>query len=307
MDEAKSTTSSNRGIVTTGLRVSFGRYRVLDGFSFEVPAGSVTLLAGLNGAGKTTWIRTALGLIAPNDGQVLFSGAAVGAVRQRVGVVMDEPPVYPGMSGRENLRILSGDPPRAKIDEQSLFEVLGLSEQFLGLKGGEYSLGQRRRLAIVAAVIRKPSYLFLDEPTIGLDPMAWSAVRDTIRKLADDGCSVVLTGQDFSELTSVVDRVCVLSRGHAVFSGTGRELRQRRKPRVWVMTDDVLSPYVRGWEQIGTDEGPRFECVCSDEREARELLRNVRMWDVELRAAGVREDTLEEAFLSVLAADSGER
>jgi ABC-2 type transport system ATP-binding protein len=195
----------SRGIQTIELTKRFRATTVLSELSFDVEPGRITLLAGRNGAGKTTWIRTALGLTRPEAGRVLFDGRPVEAARDSIGVVGDEPPVYPRLTGAENLRQLSGlRRPDARL-RATIQDMLGLDAGFLGMRASAYSLGQRRRLAIAAALIRRPAYLFLDEPTIGLDPIAWNQTRACLERMRAEGTAVVLTGQDFAEIERLFD------------------------------------------------------------------------------------------------------
>lgn len=275
---------------------------MLHSLSFDVPARQVTLLAGRNGAGKTTWVRVALGLARATSGDVRFDGRPIEDVRDRVGVVLDEPPVFAGLSGLQNLRQLSG---RVSFGEPVFEEIrttLGLDDHFLRMRGAAYSLGQRRRLSMAAALLRNPRYLFLDEPTIGLDPVAWRSVRAEIERVRDGGGAVVLTGQGFAEIADMVDRVVVLDQGQPRFEGSAAELRALRPPRVRVETADaarLLGEYP-GIARSKDGDGDVVEIGCGSLAEAESVAQAIRSSDLPIRALSVERDSLEEAFVALV-------
>lgn len=289
------------GIATLELQKRFGDNTVLHSFSFVAPPGEVTLVAGRNGAGKTTWVRLALGMARPSAGCILYDDQPVGLVRRKVAAVLDEPPVYPRLSGMENLRQLSG---LSRPDSSAMADVinmLNLEPSFLKMRASEYSLGQRRRLSVAAALLRQPSYLFLDEPTIGLDPVAWAMVKEAIGRLKADGCTVVLTGQDFTEVESIVEQIVVLKHGEAAFCGTSREFLTRRPPRVRISTTDYeqLSRMFPTGAVTGSEVEPIFEVPCQDQAEAQAVMDTMLGLGIQLRGIAIVNDNLEQAFLSI--------
>ncbi len=288
------------GIVSEDVSKQYRKVRVLRSVSFSVSAGEVLLLAGKNGAGKTTWIRVALGLASASGGRVAFSGRDVRGARDAVAFVPDEPAVYPGLSGHANLRILSGIRKPSPRRVSCLREALALDESFLRMRARGYSLGQRRRLAIAAALLREPAYLFLDEPTVGLDPSAWDRVRTALLALAGDGTTVILTGQDFGEMQSLAGRIAVLHAGSIAFEGAVQELLRRRRPRVRVassMVHEIAARLGRECTSLGPD---RIDINCLDDREAQVTLEAARSLRIPLQSLSIEHDTLEEAFLALL-------
>ncbi len=291
--------AAGEGVCSERVSKRFGHKEVLSSVSFRAPAGRVTLLAGRNGVGKTTWIRIATGLARGDDGSVSFDGMPLCGVRDDLAVVSDEPPVYGQFSGRTNLHLLSG---RRKLSSSRLAEVcemLTLDEALLRQPARGYSLGQRRRLAAAAALLREPQFLFLDEPTIGLDPIAWSAVRGALRESAERGATVLLTGQDFGEFESLADNVVVLADGQVSFEGRTQELLKKRPPRVRMVL--AHPEEVRGYIDrpcVRIDQST-LEFLCEDEGDARALLASVRELPLDFTSIGVVQDSLQEAFLEL--------
>lgn len=292
-------TVAEGGIRSDHIVKRFGGRAALKGVSFWAPPGEVTLLAGRNGAGKTTWMRIAAGLTRADQGSVSFAGDPVDMARDSLAVVSDEPPVYGRFNGRANLRLLSGRrrPPASRLREVQ--NMLGLDDSLLGQRAKSYSLGQRRRLAIGCALLREPRFLFLDEPTIGFDPVAWAAVREALRESASGGATVLLTGQDFDELETACNKIVVLADGVIVFEGQKAALKRRRPPRVRVVTaqGDELQRRVT---RPSIDAGPSTaEFPCRDMEDARRTLHDIRETGTEFAELSIVEDTLEQAFLAI--------
>lgn len=291
--------SATGGINSDRVVKRFGRRTALKSVSFWAPPGMITLLAGRNGAGKTTWVRVAVGLARPSGGGVRFAGQRVGGARESLAFVPDEPPVYGRLSGYANLRCLSNRrrPSAARMAE--VREMLALDDSLMRQRTKGYSLGQRRRLAIGCALLREPRYLFLDEPTIGLDPVAWAAVREALRGCAARGTTVLLTGQDFGELETIFDRIAILADGVIAFEGDGTSLLHRRPPRVRVA---MARPHGLGlridrpWTRV---DSSTLEFSCRDEYDARQTLNRIRELGGEFTELGIKYDTLEEAFLAL--------
>jgi len=178
----------------------------LNNVSFTVEKEAAVYLVGLNGAGKTTLVRIALGLEKQDRGNVLYNGQECERVRDQIGVVLDTPPLYSNLTGYENVYLLSGK--KNKEISADVYNILKIDKRFLRLKGKAYSYGQRHRLSLAIALLRNPTYLILDEPFMGLDYEAVQLFQDSIVYAKKRGCSVLLTGQDYTE-TCMVSDVCV--------------------------------------------------------------------------------------------------
>jgi ABC-2 type transport system ATP-binding protein len=215
-------------LATRGLRKSYGSRRALDGLDLSVPAGVVYGFLGPNGAGKTTTMRVLTGLIHADGGTVEILGRPFRrGDRHRlfeVGALVESPTFYPYLSGRANLRELAASGahvPSKRIDE--LLELVGLSDRAKD-KVQDYSMGMKQRLGIGAALLSDPKLLLLDEPANGLDPAGIVAMRDTLKALAAQGKTVVVSSHLLGEIQVMADTVGIIASGKLVREGPLREL-----------------------------------------------------------------------------------
>jgi ABC-2 type transport system ATP-binding protein len=204
------------------------------GVSFEIAKGELFGLLGPNGAGKTTTIKMLITLLIPTSGtaRVLDLDVVENAreVRKRIGYVFGgERGVYERLSGYDNLRYfaeLYGVPPREqKRRIEELLELVGLEGREHERAEG-YSRGMKQRLHVARGLLHDPEVLFLDEPTIGLDPVGAREVRATIASLTDAGKTVLLTTHYMFEADALCDRIAVISQGSIVAQGTPAELKR---------------------------------------------------------------------------------
>ena len=284
-------------LVTENLSKRFGGRWALKGLSFAVEPGSVTLLAGRNGAGKTTWMRLATGLAHPTSGAVRLGGKPAGLVRPRLAAVFDDAPVYPLLTGEENLYLLSGGRSPRTAEARAVIAGLDLEPLLPGRSDG-FSFGQRKRLAVAAALLRRPTWLLLDGPSVGLDSGAWGLVSRALRKLAAEGATIVVTGQDLKHLEELADGIVVIRDGAATFAGSLEQLRQSHPPRVTVRTrhpDRVrtLFPQAR---VVASQPTPCVEIPCATMAEGEAVLAQIRSLDIPLHSLELRAATLEETF-----------
>jgi len=215
-------------LATRGLRKSYGSRRALDGLDLSVPAGVVYGFLGPNGAGKTTTMRVLTGLIHADGGTVEILGRPFKrGDRHRlfeVGALVESPTFYPYLSARANLRELaaSGAPvPSKRIEE--LLDLVGLCDR-ANDKVQDYSMGMKQRLGIAAALLNDPKLLLLDEPANGLDPAGIVAMRDTLRALASQGKTVLISSHLLAEIQVMADTVGIIASGKLVREGPLKEL-----------------------------------------------------------------------------------
>jgi ABC-2 type transport system ATP-binding protein len=214
-----------------GLVKRYDEVLAVDRIDLSVRAGDVYGFLGPNGAGKTTTLRMALGLITPTEGTVELFGRdpmREGA-RALTGVAgfVEAPRFYPYLSGAKNLELLAaldGDNAAARIPE--VLGVVELSERARHRVGG-YSHGMRQRLGIAAALLRRPRLLILDEPATGLDPAGMRDMRRLIRRLADEGITVLLSSHQLPEVQELCDRVAIVDSGRVVYEGALADLRRQ--------------------------------------------------------------------------------
>ena len=217
-----------------GLGKAFGTVQALQDLDLAVPPGSVLGLLGPNGAGKTTTVRILTTLLRPDTGQAQVAGHDVvrepAAVRQAIGLAGQSGAVDEYLTGRENL-VMAGRLHHLHRSEAhhrvaELFERFELSEA-ADRTVRTWSGGMRRRLDLAVSLVGHPQVLFLDEPSSGLDPRGRHQLWQMIRKLADDGTTVLLTTQYLEEADQLADHVVVIDRGRSLAIGSPQQLKSQ--------------------------------------------------------------------------------
>ncbi len=222
-------------IEISGLRKTYRSMRrgvrlALDGFDMAVEAGEVHGFLGPNGSGKTTTLRTLLGLVRPDAGQLVLFGrevpTALPQMIDRVGAIVESPQFFANFSGRRTLRLLAttGGLPDARVDE--VLEQVGLRDR-ADDRVKAYSLGMKQRLAVASALLKAPELLILDEPANGLDPAGIREMRDLMRGLADSGVTVLVSSHILAEIELICDAVTIISRGRRVVAGPVADVLSR--------------------------------------------------------------------------------
>ncbi|MBT4484415.1 MAG: ABC transporter ATP-binding protein [Candidatus Latescibacteria bacterium] len=222
-------------IQTNSLTCDFNSIRAVDSLTLEIPRGIVFGFLGPNGAGKTTTIRLLLGLLKPSKGHAEVLGFDTSAnadkVRERTGALLEHPGLYERLSAGDNLEYygrvyrLPSAGRKARIRE--LLTHFGLWERRRD-RVGSWSRGMKQKLAIARSLLHRPSLLFLDEPTAGLDPVAAAALRDNLSNLvSDEGLTVFLTTHNLHEAEKLCDLLGVINQGRLITVGHPDELRSR--------------------------------------------------------------------------------
>lgn len=210
----------------------FGDRVAVDDLSFTLEPGQIFALLGPNGAGKTTTLRMLAGLIAPSSGDVRVAGETLTRrnaprLRQRIGLLTEAPGLWDRLSVRKNLEVYArlydiARPGRAVDEALDLFDIRDRADD----PAAQLSKGLRQRVALARTLLHHPEAVLLDEPTSGLDPESARAVRDMVRRLRDEGRTIVLSTHNLDEVDRVADRVAVM-RGRLVALDTPTALRAR--------------------------------------------------------------------------------
>jgi ABC-2 type transport system ATP-binding protein len=216
------------------LSKKYGDFAAVKGISFEIPEGEIFSLLGPNGAGKTTTISMLSTLFAPTGGEATIGGHSIVkepmAVRNLIGVVPQELAVYDELTGRENLVFwgqmygLAGRMLRHRVDE--VLEQIGLSDK-AKQRVKTYSGGMKRRVNIGVGLLHKPRLLFMDEPTVGIDPQSRRAILDSVKDLNRQGMTVLYTTHYMEEAQELSNRVGIIDHGELIALGTQDELTRQ--------------------------------------------------------------------------------
>ncbi|MET9558103.1 ATP-binding cassette domain-containing protein [Streptomyces sp. NPDC006645] len=223
----------DKGFEVEGLVKRFGRTTAVDGVSLSAPQGQVLGVLGPNGAGKTTVVRVLATLLRPDAGQVRVAGIDVrrepAEVRRRIALSGQHTSVDNELSGRSNLvmigRLLDLGRLEARRRADELLARFGLGDA-ADRRAATYSGGMRRRLDLAASLVGRPEVIFLDEPSVGLDPGKRDELWQMIRGLAQDGVTVLLTTQYLEEADALADEITVIDHGWVIASGTPADLKR---------------------------------------------------------------------------------
>jgi ABC-2 type transport system ATP-binding protein len=306
--------SRSLAVEARGLEKAYGRTKALDGLDLEVETGAILGMLGPNGAGKTTTVRVLSTLLRPDRGVARVAGHDVVAdaaqVRRLIGLTGQYAALDESLTGRANL-IMIGQlcrlPRRAArrraaelLDE---FDLADAADR--GVK--TYSGGMRRRLDLAASLVARPSILFLDEPTTGLDLPSRMVTWDAVRGLAATGTTVLLTTQHLDEADVLADRIAVVDRGRVIAEGTSAQLKakvggERVQVTVAPQSDlaaarDVLGRHADGPAQVDTPARTVEAPVTNGARRMPEIVRDLDAAGVLLDDLGIRRPSLDDVFL----------
>jgi ABC-2 type transport system ATP-binding protein len=226
--------SSPVALEAHGLSKTYGTLRAVDALDLEVPTGIVLGFLGPNGAGKTTAIRVLTTILPPSAGTFAVAGVAQSRpaeIRQRIGVLPESAGYPERQTGAEfiryHARLFGHSRAGARAVAHSLLEEVGLAERAHSLIG-RYSRGMRQRLGLARALVNDPEVVFLDEPTLGLDPAGQRQVLELVRRIAAErGATVLLSTHLLDEVEDVCTRVVILNRGRVVAEGTVADVARR--------------------------------------------------------------------------------
>ena len=232
------------GLVAEGLVRFYGKWRVVSGVSLYVRRGEVVGLLGPNGAGKSTTFHMIVGLLRPNEGHIRLDGRDITAepvyrrARLGLGYLSQEPSIFRRLTVRENvLAVLETMPLSTKQREERLAELLAdLNLTHLaGRHAHKLSGGERRRVEITRALARQPSFMLLDEPFVGIDPIAVEEIQEIIARLRARGLGVLITDHNVRVTLNTTDRSYIMFDGRIQLSGTPQELADSAMARQYYL------------------------------------------------------------------------
>ncbi|AVV44108.1 daunorubicin/doxorubicin resistance ABC transporter ATP-binding protein DrrA [Streptomyces sp. P3] len=310
-------------IHATGLVKAFGETRAVDGVDLDVPEGSVLGLLGPNGAGKTTTVRLLATLLRPDAGTADVAGHDVvrhpDRVRLSIGLSGQFAGVDDRLTGRENLRMigelygLRSRAARRRADELlDQFDLTGAADRM----SSTYSGGMQRRLDLACALVVRPSVMFLDEPSTGLDPTSRLMLWDAIEDLVSQGTTLLLTTQYLEEADRLARDIAVVDHGRIIARGTPRELKaQAGGQRVEAVVaraaqlDSAAALLARYGTRAPDVDGPRGMISVPVDGGVRLVTRVIAALDdagIEVTDIGLRRPTLDEVFLALTETTSRE-
>ncbi len=292
----------------------YGDFTAVKGVSFDIQQGEIFSLLGPNGAGKTTTISMLSTLYDPTGGDATIAGHSIRkdpmAVRRVIGVVPQDLALYEDLTARENLEFwgqmynLGGKALASRIDE--VLEQIGLTERAKD-RVRAFSGGMKRRVNIGVGLLHKPQLLFMDEPTVGIDPQSRRAILDTVKDLNARGMTVLYTTHYMEEAAELSDRVGIIDHGELIALGTQKELTQQVGQTETLLlhigeNDDpaALAQFLTGLEGVLQAQATDHE-VSIITPEAEDVLAAVvgaaNERGIKIRSIDIREPNLEAVFL----------
>ena len=292
----------------------YGDFTAVNGISFDIKEGEIFSLLGPNGAGKTTTISMLSTLYTPTSGDATIGGYSITknpmAVKQLIGVVPQELALYEDLTAHENLIFwgqmygLSGKSLNSRVNE--VLQQIGLTDKAKN-RVKTYSGGMKRRVNIGVGLLHKPRLLFMDEPTVGIDPQSRRAILDTVKDLNKQGMTVLYTTHYMEEAEELSDRVGIIDHGELIAIGTQKELTQQiGQTETLVLhlgeTDDAqsLAKSLHGLKDILESRASDHE-VSVTAHEAEDVLAaavtKANERGIRIRSIDIHEPNLEAVFL----------
>jgi len=228
------------GLIAQGLRKRFKNRLVVDRVSLDIQRGEVVGLLGPNGAGKTTSFYMIVGLLRPSQGGILMDGADITwmpmyrRARMGLGYLSQEPSIFRRLTVRENVMAVLETMKLSKAERKErlgeLLEELNLTH-LADRAATKLSGGERRRVEITRSLARRPNYMLLDEPFVGIDPIAVAEIQDIVARLRDRGLGVLITDHNVRETLRITDRAYIMHEGRILMQGTAEELARDSRAR----------------------------------------------------------------------------
>ncbi len=299
-------------IQVNNLHKSFGEIKAVRGVSFDVEPGEIFGLLGPNGAGKTTTISMLATLLRPDEGDASIMGHSLQhdpmAVKSVLGVVPQEIALYEDLSARENLTFwgkmygLRGGELRRRVNE--VLELIGLSDRANG-RVSTFSGGMKRRVNIGVALLHKPQVIYMDEPTVGIDPQSRRNILDSVVTLKNQGMTVLYTTHYMEEAQELCNHIAIMDHGQIMAHGTHEELVQLvgEQTRIDLTLNAEASRVLETWRgiegvsRVSTENGLVTVLVKDSNLVLPHLFEAATHLSTRITSVDIREPNLEAVFL----------
>ena len=299
-------------IKVSNLKKTFDTVDALKGISFNIPQGECYGLLGPNGAGKTTTISIMSTLIEPDDGEVNIAGYDLKKnpldCKKNIGVVTQEIALYNEFSAYDNLLFWGG---MYKIPGQELAERLDETLDLLGLtdrkndKVKTYSGGMKRRINIASALLHRPKVLFMDEPTVGIDPQSRNLIFEVVEKLHKEGMTIIYTTHYMEEAERLCDRIGIMDNGEIIAQGTLNDLKTLGSMKESVvisytnLTDKLYNTIEKEWKDLQRIEDTIHFYSMNIQGDLSKIILMCNEFELNIRYIDIQKINLETIFLSL--------
>jgi ABC-2 type transport system ATP-binding protein len=302
----------DNAIEVQNLRKYFGEIHAVDDVSFNVEAGEIFSLLGPNGAGKTTIISMLSCLLHPEAGDALVMGHSIRrdsmAVKSVLGVVPQEVALYDDLTAQENLAFwgkmygLRGAALKQRVEE--VLEIIGLSDRQKG-RLGKFSGGMKRRVNIAVALLHKPQIIYMDEPTVGIDPQSRRSIMDNVVALKNQGMTVLYTTHYMEEAQELSKHVAIMDHGKLIAIGTQEELVHivGEMDRIVLMVNTAAERVIEAWKatpgvkHVSFEDGKMTVMVEDSNRVLPRLFDAATASGARITSVDIQEPNLETVFL----------
>ncbi|WP_188457780.1 ABC transporter ATP-binding protein [Psychroflexus planctonicus] len=282
----------------------FGKNKAVDQLSFEIQKGHVYGILGPNGSGKSTTLGMVLNVVNPTSGTFSWFNGNIDThdALKKIGAIIEHPNFYPSMSALENLELVAKIKCLNEPNYQEKLDLVGLWERrFDAFR--TYSLGMKQRLAIASALLNDPEILILDEPTNGLDPQGIHQIRDIIKKIAEQGTTILLASHLLDEVEKICSHVIILRQGKMIYDGSVEsmnashgffEVAAENKPQLLQLLESEPA-----FESVSELPNQLYKVILKQPMESDTLNKMAFEKGIVLKHLVKRKESLEESFLNL--------